>query len=103
MNTTITQEAYDEEVRELMEGLGMTEEEAIQDAIKCYEMKVLTAFPLFTPFADQRKTSFLLLSHISRTRVTHPLEIFTFGIKKEKRVSDFESRDILENFSLSKN
>lgn len=43
MSTRITQEAYDEEVRELMESLGMTEEEAIGDAIKCYEMKVLTA------------------------------------------------------------
>lgn len=39
MSTTITQEAYDEEVRELMEGLGLTEEEAIEDAVKCYEMK----------------------------------------------------------------
>lgn len=38
----VTQEAYDEEIRELMEDLGMTEEEAIQDAIKGYEMKVLT-------------------------------------------------------------
>ncbi|XP_011877895.1 PREDICTED: armadillo repeat-containing protein 6 homolog [Vollenhovia emeryi] len=39
MTTTITQEAYDEEVRELMEGLCMTEEEAIDDAIKCFETK----------------------------------------------------------------
>jgi len=44
--STITQEAYDEEIRELMEGLGMTEEEAIEDAIKCYEMKVLTVASL---------------------------------------------------------
>ncbi|XP_012528003.1 armadillo repeat-containing protein 6 homolog [Monomorium pharaonis] len=39
MSATITQEAYDEEIKELMEGLGMTEEEAIEDAIKCFEMK----------------------------------------------------------------
>lgn len=43
MSAIITQEAYDEEIRELMEGLGLTEEEAIEDAIKCFEMKVLTA------------------------------------------------------------
>jgi len=51
MSTTITQEAYDEEIRELMEGLGMTEEEAIEDAVKCYEMKV--RIPLFTPLVNQ--------------------------------------------------
>ncbi|XP_011642893.1 armadillo repeat-containing protein 6 homolog [Pogonomyrmex barbatus] len=39
MTTRITQEIYDEEIRELMEGLGLSEEEAIQDAIKCFEMK----------------------------------------------------------------
>ncbi|KAL0124449.1 hypothetical protein PUN28_006351 [Cardiocondyla obscurior] len=39
MSATISQETYDEEVRELMEGLGMTEEEAIEDAVKCFEMK----------------------------------------------------------------
>lgn len=37
----ITQEAYDEEIKELMEGLGLTEEEAVEDAIKCFEMKVM--------------------------------------------------------------
>jgi len=49
----VTQEAYNEEVRELTEDLGMTEEEAIQDAIKGYEMKVLMfrfcLLPLFGP------------------------------------------------------
>jgi len=42
----VTQEAYDEEIRELMEDLGMTEEEAIQDAIKGYEMKVTDSVPV---------------------------------------------------------
>lgn len=39
----ITQEAYDEEIKELIEGLGLTEEEAVEDAIKCFEMKVNAA------------------------------------------------------------
>lgn len=48
----ITQEAYDEEIRELIEGLGLTEEEAVEDAIKCFEMKVMP-HPLFISLDDQ--------------------------------------------------
>jgi len=85
--STITQEAYDEEIRELMEGLGMTEEEAIEDAIKCYEMKVLTAASLCLhrlsigekyPFCSLRATMWL---------IHRASGIFTFGKKKR----DFKS------------
>lgn len=55
----ITQEAYDEEIRELMEGLGMTEEEAVEDAMKCFEMKVMP-HPLFISLDDQWKISWSL-------------------------------------------
>jgi len=44
MSNTITQEDYDTEIKDLIESLDITEEEAIEDAIKCYEMKVLTPF-----------------------------------------------------------
>lgn len=40
MNKTITQEDFDAEIKDLMESLDLTEEEAIEDAIKCYEVEV---------------------------------------------------------------
>lgn len=42
MSNTITQEAYDEVVREFMQDFLMTAEEAIDDAVRHFETKVLT-------------------------------------------------------------
>ncbi|RLU25296.1 hypothetical protein DMN91_003389 [Ooceraea biroi] len=64
----VTQEAYDEEVRELMEDLGMTEEEAIQDAIKGYEMKGMDLSNIVTDLVLEKKYEKILtcLERLSR-------------------------------------
>ncbi|KMQ92003.1 armadillo repeat-containing protein 6-like protein [Lasius niger] len=51
----ITQEAYDEEIKELIEGLGLTEEEAVEDAIKCFEMKGIDLSNIITDLVLEDK------------------------------------------------
>ncbi|XP_029679470.1 armadillo repeat-containing protein 6 homolog isoform X1 [Formica exsecta] len=64
----ITQEAYDEEIRELMEGLGMTEEEAVEDAMKCFEMKGIDLSNIITDLVleDKYKQIVICLEQLTR-------------------------------------
>ncbi|XP_070164555.1 armadillo repeat-containing protein 6 homolog [Polyergus mexicanus] len=64
----ITQEAYDEEIRELMDGLGMTEEEAVEDAIKCFEMKGIDLSNIITDLVleDKYKQIIICLEQLTR-------------------------------------
>lgn len=47
MSNTITQEAYNEVVREFMQDFLMTAEEATDDAVRHFETQVLTKTPGF--------------------------------------------------------
>ncbi|XP_072751306.1 armadillo repeat-containing protein 6 homolog [Anoplolepis gracilipes] len=66
--STITQEAYDEEIKELMEGLGLTEEEAVEDAIKCFEMKGIDLSNIITDLVleDKYKQIVTCLEQLTR-------------------------------------
>lgn len=78
MSNTITQEDYDAEIKDLMESLDITEEEAIEDAVKCYEMQVLkvTFFIYIVCWSVKNILSFAIVWLI---RVSRSLGDLTFN------------------------
>lgn len=83
----ITQEAYDEEIKELMEGLGLTEEEAVEDAIKCFEMKVM---PASFVYIAQRLVQVILaiLANHYVTHLCHVVESSHFRCARSKEKNE---------------
>lgn len=91
MSNKVTQEAYDEEIRELMEDLGMTEEEAIQDTVNGYEMKV--------PTPSRRCFSFLLLVSVHERKASCSLLLAQLCDSSAGQLNVRSEKTLIEGFT----